>query len=115
VTQPVRSGQRAFNPAGDLIVVASVNTGAEVLAAGNVHVYGPLRGRAMAGVNGDTQARILTTCMQAELVAIAGVYRSIESDLPDEVREKPAQIFLTGDRLFIEPLAAVEDPQRKKP
>jgi septum site-determining protein MinC len=115
VTQPVRSGQRAFNPAGDLIVVASVNTGAEVLAAGNVHVYGPLRGRAMAGVNGDTQARILTTCMQAELVAIAGVYRSIESDLPDEVHEKPAQVFLTGDRLFIEPLAAVEDPQRKKP
>ena len=115
VTQPVRSGQRAFNAAGDLIVVASVNTGAEVLAAGNVHVYGPLRGRAMAGVNGDTQARILTTCMQAELVAIAGVYRSIESDLPDEVREKPAQVFLKGDRLFIEPLAAAEEPQRKKP
>ncbi len=114
VTQPVRSGQRVFNPNGDLVVVAPVNTGAEVLAAGNVHVYGPLRGRAMAGVNGDEQARILTTCMEAELVAIAGVYRSIESDLPAEIREKPAQVFLRGERLFIEPFAGADERQQKK-
>jgi septum site-determining protein MinC len=113
-TQPVRSGQRVFVANGDLVVVGQVNTGAEVLAAGNIHVYGPLRGRAMAGVSGDVSARILTTCLAAQLVAIAGVYRALEDeDLPAEVREKPAQIALRGDRLVIEPVSLAGDPARK--
>jgi len=105
VTQPVRSGQRLYVARGDLVVIGQVNTGSEVLAAGNVHVYGPLRGRAVAGVRGDTSARILTTCLAAQLVAIAGVYRALEDDVPADVREKPAQVYLVGDRLIIEPLA----------
>jgi septum site-determining protein MinC len=112
-TQPVRSGQRVFVPSGDLVVVGQVNTGAEVLAGGNIHVYGPLRGRAMAGVSGDTSARILTTCLEAQLVAIAGVYRALEDDLPAEVREKAAQIFLVEDRLVIEPLSLTGESARK--
>ncbi len=114
VTQPVRSGQRVFVPDGDLVVIGQVNTGAEVLAAGNIHVYGPLRGRAMAGVDGDASARILTTCLEAQLVAIAGVYRALEDGLPAEVREKPAQVQLVGERLVIEPLSFAGEPARKK-
>ena len=114
VTQPVRSGQRVFVPEGDLVVIGQVNTGAEVLAAGNIHVYGPLRGRAMAGVDGDASARILTTCLEAQLVAIAGVYRALEDGLPAEVREKPAQVQLIGERLVIEPLSFAGESARKK-
>jgi septum site-determining protein MinC len=114
-TQPVRSGQRVFVPNGDLVVVGQVNTGAEVLASGNIHVYGPLRGRAMAGVTGDTSTRILTTCLEAELVSVAGVYRALDDDVPAEVRAQPAQIFLVGDRLLIEPLALAGEPARKSP
>ena len=114
VTQPVRSGQRVFVPDGDLVVIGQVNTGAEVLAAGNIHVYGPLRGRAMAGVDGDTSARILTTCLEAQLVAIAGVYRALEDGLPAEVREKPAQVQLVGERLVIEPFSCAGESARKK-
>jgi septum site-determining protein MinC len=95
------------------VIVGQVNTGAEVFAAGNIHVYGPLRGRAMAGITGDTSARILTTCLAAQLVAIAGVYRALEDDLPSEVREKPAQVLLVGEQLVIEPLAAVGESARK--
>jgi septum site-determining protein MinC len=112
-SQPVRSGQRLFVANGDLVVVGQVNTGAEVLASGNIHVYGPLRGRAMAGVSGDTSARILTTCLGAQLVAIAGVYRALEDDVPPEVREQPAQVFLVDDRLVIEPLSLAGESARK--
>lgn len=113
VTQPVRSGQRIYVARGDLVVVGQVNTGSEVLAAGNVHVYGPLHGRAVAGVRGDTTARILTTCFAAQLVAIAGIYRALEDDMPADVLERPAQVFLVGDRLVIEPLAAAGEHARK--
>ncbi|MCK6556756.1 septum site-determining protein MinC [Candidatus Binatia bacterium] len=113
VTNPVRSGQRVYVAHGDLVVIGQVNTGSEVLAAGNVHVYGPLHGRAVAGVRGDTTARILTTCFAAQLVAIAGVYRALDDDVPAEVREKPAQVFLVGDRLVIEPLAVGGEHVRK--
>jgi len=112
--QPVRSGQRVFVPNGDLVIVGQVNTGAEVLASGNIHVYGPLRGRAMAGVNGDVEARILTTCLEAELVAVAGVYRALDEDVA-ALREQPAQVYLVGDRLMIETLALTGEPARKTP
>lgn len=74
ITLPVRSGQQVFAPQGDLVVLSSVNAGAEVLAAGNIHIYGALRGRAMAGINGDTTARIFSLQCNPELVAVAGDY-----------------------------------------
>ena len=79
ITHPVRSGQQVFAPQGDLIILSSVNAGAEVLAAGNIHVYGALRGRAMAGINGDVSARIFSLQCNAELVAVAGEYMVNES------------------------------------
>jgi septum site-determining protein MinC len=74
ITQPVRSGQQVITQDGDLVVLSSVNAGAEVLAAGNIHVYGALRGRAMAGINGDTTARVFSLQCNPELIAIAGEY-----------------------------------------
>jgi septum site-determining protein MinC len=100
---PIRTGQRVFSQ-GDLTVVASVNPGAEALATGSIHVYGPLRGRALAGVKGDTQARIFTRCMQAELVSIAGCFRVLDRDLGAQIQGKPAQVYLDGERLVIEAL-----------
>lgn len=105
IDRPLRSGQQVYAKGGDLIVLAAVNFGAEVLADGNIHVYGPLRGKAVAGVKGNVGARIFSTCMEPELVAIAGTYRTTEMPLPAEVLGKPAQIRLDGDRLVFEPLA----------
>lgn len=101
--QQVRTGQRVFSQ-GDLTVVAGVNPGAEALAAGSIHVYGPLRGRALAGVKGDASARIFTRCMEAELVSIAGCFRVLDKALPEDVQGKPAQVYLDGERIVIEPL-----------
>jgi septum site-determining protein MinC len=104
VNTPVRTGQRVFAGDGDLTLLASVNPGAEVLATGSIHVYGPLRGRALAGVAGDTKARIFTRCMEAELVSIAGCFCVIENDLGPELQGKPAQIYLDGERIVIAPI-----------
>jgi septum site-determining protein MinC len=102
VTQPVRSGQRLYVP-GDLVVLAPVSAGAEIMAEGNIHVYGTLRGRALAGVQGDTEARIFCSDLQAELVSIAGNYK-ISEDLDDSVRNKPVQIYLNEMALIIQDL-----------
>ncbi len=83
---------------------AAVNAGAEVLADGNIHVYGPLRGKAIAGSRGNTEARIFTTCLEPELVAIAGVYRTTETPLPKDVAGKPAQVRLVDGVLVMTPL-----------
>jgi septum site-determining protein MinC len=104
ITRPVRTGQQVYAKGGDLIVLALVSNGAEVIADGNIHVYAPLRGRALAGARGDTNARIFTTCMEAELVSVAGIYRSLDEVLPDSIRAKPAQIALDQDKLVIEAL-----------
>lgn len=79
ISHPVRSGQQVFAPEGDLVILSSVNAGAEVLAAGDIHVYGALRGRAMAGIHGDATARIFSLQCNAELVAVAGEYVVNES------------------------------------
>ena len=79
ISHPVRSGQQVFAPEGDLVILSSVNAGAEVLAAGSIHVYGALRGRAMAGINGNANARIFSLQCNAELVAVAGEYAVNES------------------------------------
>jgi septum site-determining protein MinC len=104
VRGPLRSGQRVYARQSDLIVMGVVSRGAEVIADGNIHVYGPLRGKAMAGARGDTAARIFTTGLDAELVAIAGIYRVIDSKLPAELHQRPAMIQLQKDALHLTPL-----------
>lgn len=104
VDKPLRSGQQVYARGSDLVVMAVVSFGAEVIADGNIHVYAPLRGRAIAGARGDTSARIFTTCMEPQLVSVAGIYRTTETELPDNVRGKPAQVRLDGEKLLIEPL-----------
>ena len=101
VSLPVRSGQQVVSKGGDLVIVSSVGHGAELLADGNIHVYGPLRGRALAGIAGDKKARIFCTQLDAELVSIAGFYRLRESIPP---MNGPCQIFIQDDRLQILPL-----------
>jgi septum site-determining protein MinC len=96
--QPVRSGQRVYARNRDLIVTATVAAGAEVMADGCVHVYGPLRGRVMAGAHGDTEARVFCQSFHAELVSIAGVFRVFET-IPSELAGMPVQAWLSGDDL----------------
>lgn len=105
IDKPLRSGQQVYARGGDVIVLAVVSFGAEVIADGNVHVYAPLRGKAIAGARGDTAARIFTTCMEAQLVAIAGIYKTSEVDLPKNLQGKPVQIHLDGKKLLMEPIA----------
>lgn len=104
VDRPLRSGQRIYAKGSDLIVIGMVSQGAEVIADGNIHVYGPLRGKAMAGARGDTNARIFTTQLNPELLAVAGVYRVIEAELDTNVRNKTAIVQLQHDKLDILPL-----------
>jgi septum site-determining protein MinC len=99
ITQPIRSGQRVYS-SGDLIVLAQVSAGAEIMAEGNIHVYSSLRGRALAGVQGDTEARIFCTDLQAELISIAGNYK-ISEDLQGAVRNTPVQVHLQDHALII--------------
>ena len=104
VDKPLRSGQQVYARGADLVVLAVVSFGAEVIADGNIHVYAPLRGRAMAGARGNTAARIFTTCMEPQLVSIAGIYRTTEVAIPAGIVGKPAQVRLEGEKLFFEPL-----------
>ncbi|MFT0533539.1 septum site-determining protein MinC [Castellaniella hirudinis] len=101
VRHPLRSGQRIYAKGGDLIVMGLVSQGAEVIADGHIHVYGPLRGKAIAGAQGRTDAMILTTQLDPELLAIAGIYRVVETRLPDTLHNQPARVQLDGDTLRI--------------
>ena len=101
IRQPVRSGQQIYAEGGDLIVLSSVSPGAEILADGHIHVYGGLHGRALAGVQGDPQARIFCRKLYAELISIAGIYRVYE-DLDASLRGQAAQVFLDGQQLLTE-------------
>lgn len=103
ITQPVRSGQRVYAKGTDLIVLASVSHGAEIMADGHIHVYGTLRGRALAGVRGDTECRIFCRDLEAELVSIAGHYR-VNEDLDESVRGRSVQIYMQDSALIIESL-----------
>ena len=105
IDKPLRSGQQVYARGGDVIVTAVVSFGAEVIADGNVHVYAPLRGKAIAGARGNTDARIFTTCMEAQLVAIAGIYRTSEVDLPSTLAGKSVQIRLDGQKLVMDAIA----------
>jgi septum site-determining protein MinC len=107
VDKPLRSGQKIYARGADLVILAMVNQGAEVMADGNIHVYAPLRGKAMAGASGNVHARIFSTCLEPELISIAGIYRTSEKPLADGVRGKAAQVRLSNDgqdKLLIEAL-----------
>ena len=107
VDKPLRSGQKVYARGADLVVLAMVNQGAEVVADGNIHVYAPLRGKAMAGASGNVNARIFSLCLEPELISIAGIYRTSEHPLAPEVRGKAAQVRLSNDgqdKLLIEAL-----------
>lgn len=108
IDRPLRSGQQVYAKGRDLVVLAMVNPGAEVIADGSIHVYAALRGKAIAGARGLSSARIFAQAMEAELVSIAGVYRTRENPLPADVLGRPAMVQLNsgpdGDRLLIEPL-----------
>lgn len=96
VDRPLRSGQQVYARGRDLVVMAMVNPGAEVIADGSIHVYAPLRGKAIAGARGNAEARILTLCLEPELISIAGVYRTSDVPLPREVHGQPTQVRLVG-------------------
>jgi septum site-determining protein MinC len=109
IDKPLRSGQQVYARGRDLIVMAMVNPGAEVIADGHIHVYAPLRGKAMAGARGNVEARIMALSMEAQLLSIAGVYRTSENALPPSVHGQAAQVRLEShtdgqDKLIIEPL-----------
>jgi septum site-determining protein MinC len=100
---PVRSGQSVIFADGDVTVLGSVGSGAEIVAGGSIHIYGTLRGRAMAGVNGNSAARIYCQKIEAELLAIDGFYQTAE-DIDASLRNRPAQAWLSGDIMKISPL-----------
>ncbi len=106
IDKPLRSGQQVYARGRDLVVLAMVNAGAEVIADGHIHVYAPLRGKAMAGARGNTDARIFALALEAELLSIAGVYRTSENPLPASVQGKPTQVRLVatadGDKLMMD-------------
>ena len=103
IDKPLRSGQQVYSK-GDLVVLGLVSYGAEVIAEGNIHIYAPLRGRALAGVHGNHAARIFCTCLEPELISIAGIYRTTENALPADVLGKPVQVRLDQEKLLFEAL-----------
>jgi len=106
IDTPVRAGQRIYARGCDLVVTAAVNNGAEIIADGSIHVYAPLRGRALAGASGDADARIFAMSMEPELVSIAGIYRTFENGFPADLAQHPAQIRLIGDKLDLRSMQA---------
>jgi septum site-determining protein MinC len=103
IDRPVRSGQRVYAAGGDLTVVAAVSSGAELMADGNIHIYAPMRGRVIAGLKGDLNARIFCQDMRAELVSVAGHYR-VSENIPADLKGKRVQVWLDHEVLRIEPL-----------
>lgn len=103
VDRPVRSGQQVYFPDGDVVVLQHTSAGSEILAGGSVHVYGSLRGRVLAGIHGDTSARIFCQKLEAELVAIAGNYRLLD-EMDTELKSQPAMVWLDGEKLKIAPM-----------
>jgi len=104
ISRPLRSGQQVYAPTGDVVVLHQTSAGSEILADGSVHVYGTLRGRVLAGINGEKSARIFCQSLEADLVAIAGCYQLLD-DADTELKGQPAMIRLQEGRLIFEPLA----------
>jgi septum site-determining protein MinC len=104
IDKPVRTGQRIYAEGANLVVLAIVNAGAELIADGDIHVYAPMRGKAIAGARGNESARIFVHGLEAELLSIAGCFKVFEEGVPENVRAKPARVHLEGSRLVIEPM-----------
>jgi len=103
IERPIRSGQQVYAEAADLIVLSQTSAGSEIMADGSIHVYGPLRGRVLAGVKGDKTARIFCRSLEAELIVIAGCYQLLDESDTD-LKGKPAMIHLEDEKLIIEAL-----------
>lgn len=103
IDRPVRSGQQVYFPDSDIVILQHTSAGSEILAGGSVHVYGSLRGRVLAGIQGDRSARIFCQKLEAELVAIAGNYRLLD-DIDTNLRGQPAMVWLDGEKLRITPM-----------
>lgn len=103
VTKPIRSGQRVYAQGGDLVVLGQVSSGAEIMADGHIHVYSALRGRALAGLKGNSDSRIFCLDLRAELISVAGHYR-ISENIDSQLAGRPVQIYLEEKILRIEPL-----------
>ncbi|PIT53735.1 septum site-determining protein MinC [Snodgrassella alvi] len=106
IDRTIRTGQQVYAEKSDLIVLGLVSEGAEIIADGNIHIYGPLRGRALAGAAGNKDTRIFAQSMQAELVSVAGIYRIFDQQLPAHLDRHPVQIFLQNDRLVLSAIQA---------
>lgn len=106
IDRPIRTGQQVYAENADLIILGLVSEGAEIIADGNIHIYGPLRGRALAGASGNKQARIFAQFMQAELVSVAGIYRVFDQSLPPHLNNRAVQIYLQDERLVISAIRA---------
>jgi len=106
IDKPLRSGQQVYARGRDLVVMAMVNPGAEVIADGHIHVYAPLRGKAIAGARGNTEARIFSLALDAELLSIAGVYRTSDTPLPKSLMGQPVQVRLMPDEVAATPVIA---------
>lgn len=111
IDKPVRSGERIYADHADIICTALVSHGAEVVADGNIHIYAPLRGRAMAGESGNKNARIFVQSMQAELVSVAGVYRNFDRQLPDSLYRHAVSVSLQNNQLNIAAISSEEKGQ----
>ncbi|MBI3230914.1 MAG: septum site-determining protein MinC [Burkholderiales bacterium] len=107
IDTPVRAGQRIYARGADLIITAVVNNGAEIIADGSIHVYAAMRGRALAGANGNANARIFAFGLEPELLSIAGMYRTFEEGVPNNVSNQPSMTKLIGERIDIQPIAPV--------
>jgi septum site-determining protein MinC len=104
INKPVRTGQRIYAEGANLVVLGVVNAGAELIADGDIHIYAPLRGRAIAGAQGNENARIFIHSLEAELISIAGCFKVFENGIPENLRGKPVQVHLDCSDLIIEPL-----------
>ncbi len=104
INKPVRTGQRIYAEGANLVVLGVVNAGAELIADGDIHIYAPLRGRAIAGAQGNENARIFMQSLEAELISIAGCFKVFENGIPENLRGKPVQVHLDCSDLIIEPL-----------
>ena len=111
IDRPVRSGQQVYAPEGDVVLMAGSNPGAEIIAAGSIHCWGPLRGRVLAGAGGNLEARIVATHFGPELVSIAGIYQTFENGLPSSIANRPVQVKLQviqgQSHLLIEPIDTI--------
>lgn len=104
IDKPVRAGQRIYAEGANLVVLAIVNAGAELIADGDIHVYAPLRGRAIAGAHGNPYARIFVQQMEAELLSIDGIFQNFENGIPEQIKNKALHIHLDGTRLIMDNL-----------